>query len=75
MSILGTVRLAVGALLLSLAISLPAAHAYLDPGSVGMALQVVVAAFAGGFLFFKNGFFKLKSLIAPQNKEKPSKDA
>lgn len=74
MNVLGTVRLVIGAALLSLALSLPSAHAYLDPGSVGMALQVVVAAFAGGFLFFKNGFFKLKSLVAQRTKETPSKE-
>ena len=67
---LNVVRVALGVSLLSIALHLPSAHAYLDPGTMGMALQVVVAAVAGGFLFFKSGFYKIKGLFAGKGSQK-----
>ncbi len=39
------------------------AFAYLDPGTLGMLFQVLVAAIAGSLLFFKVGFSRVKSFF------------
>jgi hypothetical protein len=52
-------------------VTAPEAHAYLDPGSLGMVLQVVVAAIAGGFMFFKTGWTRVKDLLSKISGRKP----
>ncbi|MDE0157259.1 MAG: hypothetical protein OXI88_08590 [Gammaproteobacteria bacterium] len=48
-------------LLLSLKSSL--AHAYLDPGSISLALQAIVAAIAGAVVTFKYWYWRLLDLF------------
>ncbi|MCC7440773.1 MAG: hypothetical protein IT285_04010 [Bdellovibrionales bacterium] len=49
------------------------AHAYLDPGTMGMAIQVIVAAIAGGFMFFRSGFTRVRDLALRIVGRKPAK--
>ncbi len=37
------------------------AHAYIDPGSVSLAVQAVIAAFAGAALTWKHWWYRVKS--------------
>ena len=46
------------------------AHAYLDPGSVSLVLQSVVAAIAGAALFWKHWFYRLRDLLGMGKKER-----
>ncbi len=46
------------------------AHAYLDPGSVSLVLQSIVAAIAGAVLFWKHWFYRLRSLFSIGKKER-----
>ena len=39
------------------------AHAYLDPGSVSLAIQALVAALAGAALTWKHWYWRLRSLL------------
>ena len=39
------------------------AHAYLDPGSVSLAIQAIVAALAGAALTWKHWYWRLRSLL------------
>ncbi len=39
------------------------AFAYLDPGTMGMAVQIIIAAVAGSLLFIKMYWAKLKEFI------------
>jgi len=38
-------------------------HAYLDPGTASMILQVVIGGIVGGLMFFKTGWYKIKNLV------------
>lgn len=46
--------------LIILGFSLPA-HAYLDPGSLSMFFQALVAGAVGGFFFFRSNIANLKN--------------
>ena len=48
------------------------AHAYLDPGSVSLAIQAIVAAAAGAALTWKHWYWRLRSFLRPDRKPKPS---
>lgn len=45
------------------------AHAYLDPGSVSLVLQSVVAAIAGAALFWKHWFYRLRGIFSMKKKD------
>ena len=48
------------------------AHAYLDPGSVSLVIQGIVAALAGAALTWKHWYWRLRSFFRPDRKPKPS---
>ena len=47
------------------------AHAYLDPGSVSLAIQAVVAALAGAALTWKHWYWRLRSFLGLDRTRKP----
>lgn len=51
------------------------AHAYLDPGSVSLVLQSVVAAIAGAALFWKHWFYRLCEFLGIRKKDMNEKNA
>ncbi len=46
------------------------AHAYLDPGSVSLVLQSVVAAIAGAALFWRHWFYRLLGIFGIRKKDR-----
>ena len=48
------------------------ADAYLDPGSVSLVIQAIVAALAGAALTWKHWYWRLRSFLRPDRKPKPS---
>lgn len=50
------------------------AHAYLDPGSVSLAIQAIVAALAGAALTWKHWYWRLRSFFARNGKRKSRAD-
>ena len=48
------------------------AHAYLDPGSVSLAIQAIVAALAGAALTWKHWYWRLRSFLRRDRKSEPS---
>ena len=61
-----------GLLAFAFVVTVPApAQAYLDPGSVSLALQAIVAALAGAALTWKSWYWRLRSLLSRDRKRKP----
>ena len=50
------------------------AHAYLDPGTVSLALQAIVAALAGAALTWKHWYWRLRGFLGLGGKRKPGAD-
>ena len=66
-------RRKVGILTFVFVITVPApAHAYLDPGSVSLTIQAIVAALAGAALTWKHWYWRLRGLLRLDRKRKPS---
>ena len=66
-------RRKVGLLAFAFVVTVPApAHAYLDPGSVSLALQAIVAALAGAALTWKTWYWRLRSLLTRDRKRMPN---
>ncbi len=57
--------------LVSLAGASAPAHAYLDPGSVSLAIQAIVAALAGAALTWKHWYWRLRDLLGLGRKQEP----
>ena len=51
------------------------AQAYLDPGSVSLVLQSVVAAIAGAALFWRHWYYRLLGIFGIKKKDKGEKNA
>ena len=51
------------------------AHAYLDPGSVSLWIQGIVAALAGVALTWKHWYGRLRSFLRPDKKRKSKADS
>ncbi len=51
------------------------AHAYLDPGSVSLVLQSIVAAIAGAALFWRHWYYRLLGIFGIKKKDKSEKNA
>jgi hypothetical protein len=56
----------------AMAIWNPSAHAYLDPGTGSIVLQVILGGIAGALVAGKLYWSKLKRLIGRDRSEKPS---
>ena len=68
-------RRKVGIFTFVLVFTLPApAHAYLDPGSVSLTIQAIVAALAGAALTWKHWYWRLRGLLRRDRKQDPSAD-
>ena len=66
-------RRRVGLLAFVFVITVPTpAHAYLDPGSVSLTIQAIVAALAGAALTWKHWYWRLRSLLHRDRMRKPS---
>ena len=50
------------------------ADAYLDPGSVSLVIQGIVAALAGAALTWKHWYWRLRSFLGLDRKRKPGAD-
>ena len=50
------------------------ADAYLDPGTVSLTIQAIVAALAGAALTWKGWYWRLRSLLRRARKRKRSAD-
>ena len=50
------------------------ADAYLDPGSVSLAIQAIVAALAGAALTWKHWYWRLRSFLGLDRKRNPGAD-
>ena len=50
------------------------AHAYLDPGSVSLAVQAIVAALAGAALTWRHWYWRLRSILGLYRKRKLETD-
>ena len=46
------------------------AHAYLDPGSVSLAIQAIVAALAGAALTWKHWYWRVRGFLGLDRKRK-----
>ena len=46
------------------------AHAYLDPGSVSLAIQAIVAALAGAVLTWKHWYWRVRGFLGRSRKRK-----
>ena len=51
------------------------AHAYLDPGSVSLILQSVVAAIAGAALFWRHWYYRLLGIFGIKKKDRSEENA
>ena len=50
------------------------ANAYLDPGSVSLAIQAIIAALAGAALTWNHWYWRLRSFLGLDRKRKPGAD-
>ena len=50
------------------------AYAYLDPGSVSLVIQAIVAALAGAALTWKHWYWRLRSFLGLDRKRKSRAD-
>jgi len=53
-----------------LIITSPKAHAYIDPGTGSIMLQVIVGALAAGLFAFKGYFYKIRNFFLRGSKDK-----
>lgn len=53
-------------LILLLSLKSSFAHAYLDPGSISLALQAIVASIAGAIMTYKYWYWRVLDLFRPK---------